>query len=60
MDEEVVYNIIPVNDVKEHSEYSTCECNPTIDIVNGVVIITHNSFDGREGLEMANEILNNK
>lgn len=36
-----------------------CKCHPRIKYEdNGGVIIVHNSFDGREGLEWANEILN--
>lgn len=36
-----------------------CKCNPKIEYQdNGTVIVVHNSFDGREGVEWANEILN--
>lgn len=41
-------NIIPRNDLKEHTEDSTCECHPDVEFVNGEMIIIHNSFDGRE------------
>lgn len=53
-------NVLPINDLKEHTEDSTCECNPTVEIIDGTgeLIIIHNSFDGREGLEQANQILN--
>ena len=44
-------NIIPLNDLKNHIEDSTCECCPKVEFVNGEMIITHNSFDGRELLE---------
>lgn len=57
MDEEV-WNIIPINDLEEHEESSMCKCKPEVREVDGGVLIIHNSFDGREGLEMANEILN--
>ena len=53
-------HIYPLNDIKEHdtSEYgSTRDCNPKI-IVDNEILVIHNSFDGREGLELANEILN--
>ena|SRR5690606_23827798 len=41
-------NIIPVNDLKEHIENSTCGCNPKVEFENGEMIIIHNSYDGRE------------
>ncbi len=40
---------------------SQCECNPKIIYEEGnVPLISHRSFDGREGLEEANEILKQK
>lgn len=51
-------NVYPINDLKEHELSSTCECVPRIEVENGEMILIHNSFDGREGLEKANEILN--
>lgn len=48
-------HIIPNKDLKEHTEETTCECEPTIDWENEIVI--HNAFDGREHLERAKEIL---
>ena len=41
-------NIIPLNDLKEHIEDSTCNCRPSLIVENGEMIIVHNSFDGRE------------
>lgn len=39
--------------------YSMCECKPVVEYLeNDHVIIVHNSFDGREGVEWMNEILN--
>lgn len=36
-----------------------CECAPIIkELTNGAVLIIHNSFDGREGIEWVNEFLN--
>ena len=43
-----MYNILPINDLKEHSENSTCECKPKVIYENGEMIIVHNSYDGRE------------
>jgi len=51
-------NIIPRNDLKQHSEDSTCNCEPRIIEESGELIIIHNSYDGREAVEMANEIIN--
>lgn len=54
----MIYNILPLGDLKEHDEESTCECEPAIQkLENGDILIVHNSYDGREGLEMANELL---
>lgn len=37
-----------------------CKCAPDIRCEeNGVFIIVHNAYDGREGLERADELLNN-
>lgn len=38
-----------------------CKCEPRIEYQEkGTIIVVHNSFDGREGVEWANEILNDK
>jgi len=51
-----MWNILPTNDLKPHTEDSTCECHPTVDFLeNGELRIIHNSFDGREVYE---ELLN--
>lgn len=42
-------NIIPIDDIKEHIEDSTCQCYPKVEILeNGEIMIIHNSYDGRE------------
>lgn len=51
-------NIIPLNDLKEHIEFPCCDCNPKITVENGEEIIIHNSFDRRELIEGALEIIN--
>jgi len=53
------YHVLPNNDIKNHTESYSCSCHPEIQTENGNVIIVHNSFDGREGVEWTNEILNN-
>jgi hypothetical protein len=43
-----MWNILPINDIKPHTENSTCECKPKVIFVNGEIIVIHNSYDGRE------------
>ena len=50
-------NITPINDLHDHKEDSTCNCDPNVIIENGEIIIVHNSFDGREGVEWVKELL---
>ena len=42
-------SFLPVNDIMPHDEFeTTCPCGPALEIVNGEMLLTHNSFDGRE------------
>jgi hypothetical protein len=54
-------HVYPIDDLKEHNitdTGNTCECNPQIIIEpDSELIVVHNSFDGREGVEWFNEIL---
>jgi len=43
-----MWNILPNNDIKPHTESSTCECKPKIIFVNEEIIVIHNSYDFRE------------
>lgn len=52
------WHVTPNNDLKSHAESTTCFCNPRVEYINGNMIIIHNAFDGREGIEWAKEILN--
>lgn len=54
------WHILPTNDIKKHTEDSTCKCGPKVEIVEGSgdLLIIHNSFDGREAVEWVEEILN--
>ena len=47
-------HIIPINDLKQHKELTTCECCPSVQFENGEMIIVHNSYDGRELNEQKN------
>lgn len=57
-----VIHVCPVDEEKDHELqhilYPFCKCLPREEVVGDTLIIIHNSFDGREGLEMAKEILN--
>lgn len=65
--EDNIWHVVPLNDICEHIEscyedyyflpYCPCECEPKINQVDGGFVVVHNSFDGREGVEWANEIL---
>jgi len=44
-------HILPINDLEEHEELSTCKCNPKLIEENGELILVHNSFDKREVIE---------
>lgn len=48
-------HIVPTNE--EHSLESTCPCEPKLDIVNDTFMFIHNSFDGREFLELGRDVL---
>jgi len=70
-----IKHIVPINDTHTHCEdvnyneimgnipFPKCKCgaeaqfNP--DVLNHFIIV-HNSFDGREGIEWTNELLNQK
>jgi hypothetical protein len=53
-------HIIPLNDLKEHEQETTCHCEPSVIWESGNMIVVHNSFDGREGIEWTEDLLNNK
>lgn len=57
-------HVSPLDDVEEHDlsdSGNTCKCNPEVIIQpNAEMIVVHNSFDGREGIEWVDEILNKK
>ncbi len=43
--------IIPQNDLKEHTEDTVCECSPFVRFENGEMIVVHNAFDRRGFIE---------
>ena len=54
------YHVIPNNDTRNHRESYICHCLPEVKHEGANMIIVHNSFDGREGVEWVNEIINTK
>jgi hypothetical protein len=68
IDPEKVYHIFPLDDLDKHifqceypvygTPFCPCKCNPEWKEEDDALLIVHNSFDGREGVEWANEILN--
>lgn len=52
-----VFHVYPVNDIEIHKLSHTCICNPLVSTEGKNMVCTHNSFDGREGLEWVQEIL---
>lgn len=44
-------HIIPVNDLKDHIEETTCGCLPSVIFEEGEMLIIHNSYDKRELIE---------
>jgi hypothetical protein len=53
-------SMLPIGDIEEHEESTTCKCEPKVIYENGEMIVVHNSFDGREGIEWMNEIFENE
>ena len=54
-------HVHPLNDIKEHDTSdtgNTCHCNPIVKLESGEMVVIHNSFDGREAVEIVNDILN--
>lgn len=49
-------HVLPVNDLKEHTETDDCECHPRIEYVEGGgKVVVHNSYDRREFWEQWEE-----
>ncbi len=50
-------HITPLNDLRPHIDSTACDCQPRVTWYEGDMIVIHNSWDGREGLELAMEVL---
>ncbi len=45
-------HVLPIDDILPHEEKDTdCICDPEIEVHGAVLLIIHNSFDGREDKE---------
>jgi hypothetical protein len=52
-------HVFPVNDLKEHiTDGPGCPCTPEIRLEGGNLIYVHNSYDHREIVEEAIDIMN--
>ncbi|MCK4500888.1 hypothetical protein KAU11_10335 [Candidatus Babeliales bacterium] len=41
-------HIMPVNDIRPHTEKMTCNCKPKVESRNKTMLVIHNAYDGRE------------
>lgn len=67
IDQGNIQHVYPINDIGKHIfccekqiiglPICRCKCSPTYKEENGSLIVIHNSFDGREGVEWTIEIL---
>lgn len=52
-------HVLPINDEREHiEEGTTCWCDPQLITDEPELIVVHNSADGRELVEQAEDIKN--
>lgn len=58
MEEIPIWHILSNNDSDTHVKMGGCKCKPKIEVLEDRILIIHNSFDGREAVEWANEIIN--
>lgn len=53
-------HVVPINDLKPHDDSIACACNPRLEFVEGgSTVVVHNSYDGREIFERAEEAVEN-
>ena len=44
-------NVLPINDLRDHEEATSCWCHPRLILDAPEIIAVHHSADGRELLE---------
>ena len=48
----MIFHILPINDLEEHEELSTCKCEPKMEVLeDGDLMIIHNCYDKRDVIE---------
>lgn len=53
-------HVLPLNDLKEHTQSDDCECHPKIEYVGeGGKVVVHNAYDGREFWEQWEDLKQN-
>lgn len=50
-----VLHVLPAEDLEPHLESSACKCAPSVNAVEGGLLIIHNSYNGREFFEPDNQ-----
>jgi hypothetical protein len=50
-DSDSIAHIIPVDDLKPHTESKYCKCKPNIQHGDSYILVVHYSYDGREFFE---------
>lgn len=51
-------HVIPIGDIKAHVTSINCKCSPASEVQdNGITVIIHHSYDGREWVEQAKELI---
>ena len=53
-------HVIPLEDLKSHTENTICECDPVVEIINNNMLVIHNAFDKRDLIEEAQQRINIK
>jgi hypothetical protein len=48
-------NVLPIDDIQPHRHDRHCMCNPKVKVYDHALLVTHNSFDGREDKELQND-----
>lgn len=48
-------HVVPAED--GHDADTTCPCGPRVEFEEGGMIVVHNSYDGREAVEWAQNVL---
>ena len=50
-------HVYPLEDLLPHNtDDSDCRCDPKFIVVGGILVVVHNSYDGREGLDSVEQV----